>query len=201
MSLMCVVDWQNPGLRGLSLRKASHDDEAMQRLSLFGSMESCLSFAYLWRACPGVKIGEIKEFTGADSSGTMLSVNERKAQAGSILAVVADLLTLNQQAVLDASFGGEHGERHAAIERLVCALGDANKNRTLIRMLLMREFVFGQRYCPSQNAVARECGVSTYTASVVACKIAPAVAMLRDTAMETLRPAFERRMWVPHEET
>lgn len=200
MQNVCVVDWQNPGLRGLSLRKASRDDEALSRVSLFGSMESCLSFAFLWRACLGVKIGEIKEFTGADSSGTMLSVNEKKAQSAHILAVVDELLTPNQRAVLDASHGGEFGERHAAIERLVCAFEDANRNRTLIRMLLMREFVFGERYAPSQNAVARECGVSTYTASVVACKIAPAVAMLRGTAMETLRPAFERRSWIPHEE-
>jgi hypothetical protein len=202
MQGLCLRSGQDYADRsGLHLRSTAPDDEALSRVHLFRTMEACLSYAFLWRACPGVRIGEIKEFTGADSSGTMLSVNERKAQAGSILAVVADLLTLNQQAVLDASFGGEHGERHAAIERLVCALEDANKNRTLIRMLLMREFVFGERYAPSQNAVARECGVSTYTASVVACKIAPAVAMLRDTAMETLRPAFARKHWVPFEES
>lgn len=185
---------------GLHLRSTAANDEALSRVHLFRTMESCLSFAYLWRACAGVKIGEIKEFTGADSSGTALSTNEKKAQSAHIMAVIADLLTLNQRAVLDASFGGERGERHAAIELLTCTFEDANRNRTVIRMTLMREFVFGEKYMPSQSQVAKECGVNQATVSRVAAKIAPAVAMLRETAMETLRPAFERRNWIPPEE-
>jgi hypothetical protein len=164
-------------------------------------MESCLSYAFLWRACPGVRIGEIKEFTGADSSGTVLSVNERKAQAGSILTVIADLLTPNQRAVLDASFGGERGERRAGIEYLAVTFAGANSNSHLVRMVLMREFVFGERYSPSQSQLAKECGVNQATVSRVAAKIAPAVAMLRDTAMQTLRPVFARKHWVPFEES
>lgn len=202
MQSMCVVSREDFALRtGLTLRKASRDDEALSRISIFGSMEAALSFAFLWRACPGVKIGEIKEFTGADSSGTMLSVNEKKAQSAHILAVIADLLTLNQRALLDASFGGERGERRAGIEYLAVTFAGANSNSHLVRMVLMREFVFGQRYCPSQAQVAKECGVNQATVSRVAAKIAPAVAMLRETAMQTLRPAFARRMWVPPEET
>jgi hypothetical protein len=186
---------------GLHLRSVASNEEAMQRVHLFRTLEAALSYAFLWRACPGVRIGEIKEFTGADSSGTVLSVNERKAQAGSMMSVIESLLTRNQCAVLDATHGGERGERHDAIAWLTCTFESAHRNRTLVKMLLMREFVFGERYSPSQNAVARECGVSTYTASVVACKLAPAVAMLRDTAMNTLRPEFERRQWIPREET
>jgi Trp operon repressor len=160
-------------------------------------MESILSFVYLWRATDGVKIGEIKEFCGKEG-GMILSASEKKAQAGRVLDVIATHLSRDQQAVLDAQFGGEQGERCAAIDRLTCLFESANRNRTLVRMTLMREFVFGERYAPSQVQLARECGVNQATVSRVAAKIAPAVAELRESAIAKLEPEFARRGWIPH---
>jgi hypothetical protein len=184
-------------IRGtLTLRKASCDDEALSGVPLFRSMEAALSFAFSWRALLGVKVGEIKEYTGKEG-GMMLSTNEKKAQARFVLDVIASHLSLDQQAVLDASYGGEQGERCAAIDRLTCLFESANRNRTLVRMTLMREFVYGERYCPSQVQLARECGVNQATVSRIAAKIAPEVALLRESAIEKLTPAFARRGWIP----
>jgi hypothetical protein len=164
---------------------------------MFRSMESALSFAYLWRASAGVKIGEIKEYTGK-VGGMILSASEKKAQAGLILDVIESHLSRDQQALLDASYGGENGERHAGIERLthLCA----HQNRTLARMLMMREFVHGERYCPSQQDIARECAVHQATVSRVASKIAKTIAELRESTITKLRPAFERRGWINRQE-
>lgn len=166
---------------------------------MIGSVESELSFAYLWRATAGVKASEIKEFVGKES-GTILSASEKRAQAGLILDVIASHLSSDQRAVLDASYGGEHGERCAAIDRLVCLFEHVNANRTLVRMLTMRAFISGEKYCPSRAQIARECAVHPKTAERVADKIAAAVGDLRVSAIEKLRPAFERRGWVPREE-
>jgi hypothetical protein len=115
-------------------------------------MEAALQFAFNWRATSGVKASEIKEYTGK-VGGMILSASEKKAQAGLILDVIASHLSRDQQALLDASYGGENGERHAGIERLthLCA----HQNRTLARMLMMREFVHGERYCPSAPSIKR----------------------------------------------
>ena len=186
------------GRYGLTLREAAGDDAAMCRVPLFRSMEAVLQFAFNWRATSGVKASEIKEYTGK-VGGMILSASEKRAQAGLILDVIASHTNLDQQAVLDASYGGEHGERHKAIERLTCKLEHLHRNRTMIRMLLMREFVHGERYCPSQAQVARECGVNPMTASRVAAKIAPVIAELRESTIAKLRPAFERRGYVARE--
>jgi hypothetical protein len=160
-------------------------------------MEAALQFAFNWRATSGVKASEIKEYTGK-VGGMILSASEKKAQAGLILDVIASHLSRDQQALLDASYGGENGERHAGIERLthLCA----HQNRTLARMLMMREFVFGERYAPSQVQIARECGVNQATVSRTAAKIAAEIALLRDSALAKLAPAFQRRGWIPREE-
>jgi Trp operon repressor len=181
---------------GLTLRQTSRDDEALRGVPMFRSVESALQFVYTWRATDGVKASEIKEFCGREG-GMMLSASEKKAQAGLVLDVIASHLSRDQQAVLDAQFGGEQGERCAAIDRLTCLFESANRNRTLVRMTLMREFVYGERYCPSQVEVARECGVNQATVSRVAAKIAPAVEELRESAIEKLEPAFQRRGWIP----
>lgn len=196
MQRVCVDGGENIIWGPRTLRKAACDDEALSRVPLFRSMESVLSFAYTWRATDGVKASEIKEFCGKEG-GTILSASEKKAQAGLVLDVIATHLSRDQQAVLDAQFGGEQGERCAAIDRLTCLFESANRNRTLVRMTLMREFVFGERYCPSQVQVARECGVNQATVSRVAAKIAPAVAELRESAIVKLEPAFQRRGWIP----
>lgn len=162
-------------------------------------MEAVLSFAYLWRATAGVKVGKVGEFVAAESGAMILSASEKRAQAGLILDVIASHTNLDQQAALDAEFGGEHGERYKAIERLTCKLEHVNRNRSLVRMLLMREFVFGERYAPSQAQIARECGVNPMTASRVAAKIAPVIAELRESTITKLRPAFERRGYVARE--
>jgi hypothetical protein len=145
-----------------------------------------------------VKASEIKEYTGK-VGGMILSASEKRAQAGLILDVISSHTSADQQAVLDASYGGEHGERHKAIERLTCKFEHVNRNRSLVRMLLMREFVFGERYAPSQAQIARECGVNPMTASRVAAKIAPVIAELRESTITKLRPAFERRGYVARE--
>lgn len=183
---------------GLSLRAPQTDDEAVSRVALFGSMEAALSFAFTWRASDGVKASQIREFVGKEG-GMILSASEKKAQAGRILAVIASHLSRDQQAVLDATYGGEQGERHAAIERLTNI--NTHGNKTLVRMLVMREFVHGEKYCPSQAEIARECGVHPSSACRVAQKIAQDIGELRDSAIEKLRPAFERRGLIPREET
>lgn len=197
MQGLCV-DRGTDQLRGtLTLRKAARDDEAVCGLPMFRSMESALSFAFLWRASAGVKIGEIKEYTGK-VGGMILSASEKKAQAGLILDVIASHLSRDQRALLDASYGGENGERHAGVERLthLCA----HQNRTLVRMLMMREFIHGERYCPSQQDIARECAVHQATVSRVASKIAKTIAELRESTITKLTPAFQRRGWVPRDE-
>lgn len=182
------------------LRPAARDVEPVQRLALFRDLDSALSFAYMWRACPGVKIGEIKEYCGKEGGALILSTNERKAQAGLMLAVIESHLSLDQRALLDATYGGEQGERCAGIDRLMCRFEHLNRNRTMVRMLLMREFIFGERYTPSQNRIARECGVNAMSASRVAAKIAPEIAELRQATHAKLRPAFERRGWIQRDE-
>jgi hypothetical protein len=162
-------------------------------------MESALQFAYTWRATSGVRASEIKEFVGKEG-GIILSASEKCAQARIILDVIESHISLDQRAVLDAQFGGEQGERHAAINRLTCMFEHTSRNKTLVRMLLMREFVFGEKYCPSQNQVARDCGVNPMNASRIAAKIAPEVARLRESAIDKLTPAFQRRGWVAREE-
>jgi hypothetical protein len=67
-------------------------------------------------------------------------------------------------------------------------------------MLMMREFVLGERYAPSQVQIARECGVNQATVSRTAAKIAAEIALLRDSALAKLAPAFQRRGWIPREE-
>jgi hypothetical protein len=192
------LDDRQDQFRGtLTLRKAACDDEAMSRVPLFRCVESALQFAFNWRATDGVKASEIKEFCGKEG-GMILSASEKKAQAGLVLDVISSHLSRDQQAVLDASYGGEQGERCAAIDRLTCLFESANRSRTLVRMTLMREFVFGERYAPSQVQLARECGVNQATVSRVAAKIAPAVAELRESAIAKLEPEFARRGWIPH---
>jgi hypothetical protein len=182
---------------GLTLREAARDDEAMRGVPLFASMEAALSFAHLWRATSGVKASEIKEYTGK-VGGMILSASEKKAQAGLILDVISSHLSRDQRALLDAEYGGENGERHAGIERLthLCA----HQNRSLARMLMMREFVHGERYCPSQQDIARECAVHQATVSRVASKIAKTIAELRESTITKLTPAFQRRGLIPREE-
>lgn len=185
-------------LRGpLSLRKATGDDEAMRGVPMFRSVEEALRFSFHWRATDGVKASQIREFVGKEG-GMILSASEKKAQAGSILAVIASHLSRDQQAVLDAQYGGEQGERHAAIERLSSI--NTHGNRTLVRMLMMREFVAGERYCPRQAEIARECGVHPSSACRVAQKIAQEIGELRESTIKKLRPAFERRGWIQREE-
>jgi hypothetical protein len=160
-------------------------------------MESALLFAYTWRASSGVKASQIREFVGKEG-GMILSASEKCAQAALILDVIESHLSRDQQALLDASYGGENGERHAGIERLahLCA----HQNRTLVRMLMMREFVHGERYCPSQQEIARECAVHQATVSRVASKIAKTIAELRESTITKLTPAFQRRGLIPREE-
>lgn len=199
MQNVCLVGWEDKYGAALTLRSTARDDEALSRVSLFRDVEGALSFAYLWRATAGVKASEIKEFCGKEG-GMILSASEKRAQAGRILDVIESHLSRDQQAVLDASYGGEHGERSAAIDRLVCVFERANTSRTLVRLLMMREFVFGEKYCPSQAQIARECAVHPKTAERVAAKIATTVGDLRVSAIDKLRPAFETRGWVPREE-
>lgn len=200
MQSMCVAGGENQNGPGILVREAARHGQEVQSVPMFRSLEAALSFAYLWRACAGVKIGEIKEYTGKEGGAIILSASERKAQAGLMLAVIESHLSIDQRALLDATHGGENGERAAGIDRLIIRFESLNRNRSLIRNLLMREFIYGERYCPSQNRVARECGVNPMTASRVAAKIAPDIADLRLATMEKLRPAFERRGWISREE-
>jgi hypothetical protein len=66
-------------------------------------------------------------------------------------------------------------------------------------MLVAREFIFGCQYCPSLNRIARECGIHPQTVARAAAKVTPAIADLRKSAHEKLRPAFERRNWIERE--
>jgi hypothetical protein len=184
---------------GLTLRQAQADDEAMRRMALFGSMESALSFAYTWRATAGVKIGKIGEFVGKEG-GLMLSASEKRAQARLILDVIASHTSRDQQALLDAEYGGENGERAAGIERLEHLFGGIVRSRSVIRLMLMREFVYGEKRCPGAQEIADHCGVSRSTAYNAAAKIGPAIAALRESTIEKLRPAFERRGYIPRKE-
>jgi hypothetical protein len=180
----------------LTLRTAKPDDDS--RVPMFRSMEAALLFAYTWRARPGVKIGQIGEFTGKDGAA-MLSIHERKAQAQFILDVIESHLSHDQRALLDATHGGERGERHAGVERLVCLLEHVNRNRALVRMIVARDFVYGEGYSPSLSRIARDCGVSATTACRVAAQITPELAELRKATHAKLRPAFERRGWIARE--
>jgi hypothetical protein len=184
----------------LTLRKAAGDESALLGVPLFRSMEAALSFAYLWRATDGVKIGKIGEFVGKEG-GMILSASEKRAQARRILDVIESHTNLDQRAVLDAEYGGENGERAAGIERLEHLFGDIVRSRAVIRLMLMREFVYGSHYCPSAQHIADECGVSRSTAYNAAAKIGPAIAELRQATHEKLRPAFERRGWLARQET
>jgi hypothetical protein len=166
---------------------------------MFRSMDAALSFAYTWRARPGVKIGQIGEYTGPDAAALLLSVHEKKAQAQYVHDVIESHLSLDQRALLDATYGGERGERHAGVERLVCMVEGAHRNRTMVRMLVAREFIFGCQYCPSLNRIARECAIHPQTVARAAAKVTPAIADLRKSAHEKLRPAFERRRWIERE--
>lgn len=199
MQSVCLVGRENSVFGGCTLRTAAADDKAMPGIPLFRDVEGAIQFAFLWRATDGVKASEIKEFCGKEG-GMILSANEKKAQAGRILDVIASHLSRDQRALLDASYGGENGERCAGVDRLACIFEGINRNRTLVRLLMMREFIYGEKYCPSQAQVARECGVNPMTASRVASKIAQAVAELRTSTHEKLRPAFERRGWIEREE-
>jgi hypothetical protein len=167
---------------------------------MFRSMDAALSFAYTWRARPGVKIGQIGEYTGPDGAALLLSVHEKKAQAQYVHDVIESHLSLDQRALLDATYGGERGERHAGVERLVCLLEGAHRNRTMVRMLVAREFVFGEGYCWSLNRIARQCGIHPMTVTRAAAKVTPEILALRKSTHEKLRPAFERRGWIPRED-
>lgn len=169
-----------------------------ERIPLFRDMEGALSFAYTWRARQCVKTATYGEYTAPDGSAVVLSMHEKKAQAQHIIDVIESHLAADQRALLEATYGGD--ERNAALERLVCRFEDANRNRTVIRLVLMREFVFGERYMPSQGRIARECGVNQATVSRLAARIAPDIAELRAAAHARLRPAFERRGLIPREE-
>ena len=200
MSGLRLYDWKDYARdAGLTLRPPQADDEAVRRMALFGSMESALSFAYTWRATAGVKVGKVGEFVGKEGR-LMLSASEKRAQARLILDVVASHTSRDQQALLDAEYGGENGERAAGIDRLEHLFAGIVRSRAVIRLMLMREFVYGARYCPSAQEIADECGVSRSTAYNAAAKIGPAIAELRLATHEKLRPAFERRGWIQRQE-
>ncbi|MBN3822323.1 hypothetical protein G3O00_01650 [Burkholderia sp. Ac-20384] len=184
----------------LTLRSADREDAEAARVPMFRDMDTALLFAYTWRARPGVKIGQIGEYTGPDGSALLLSIHEKKTQAQFILDVVETHLSLDQRAVLDATYGGERGERPAAIDRLLPQFEHVNRNRALVRFLLMREFIFGEGYAPSISAVSRECSSNPMTGSRVAAKIATSVSELRKSVLEKLTPAFQRRGYIPREE-
>lgn len=182
----------------LTLRSADRDQAEADRAPMFRSMEAALLFDFTWRARPGVKIGQIGEYTGKDGA-EMLSIHERKAQAQFIADVIESHLSHDQRALLDASYGGERGERHAGVERLVCKFEHINRNRALVRMIVARDFLYGEGYCPSLSRIARDCGVNPSTACRVAAQITPKLAELRKATHEKLRPAFERRGWIARE--
>lgn len=183
----------------LTLRSRDRDEAEDARVPMFRSIEAALLFAYTWRARPGVKAATYGEFTGPDGAPLQLSIHEKKTQAQHIHYVLESHLSLDQLAILDATHGGEYGERYAGIERLLCTFEHLHRNRTLLRMLLMREFIFGEAYCPSQNQIARECGVSAMAASRAAAQLTPEVMKLRGEVHDKLRPAFERRGWIARE--
>jgi hypothetical protein len=172
--------------------------QEQERVPLFRDLEGALSFAYTWRARLCVKTASYGEYTAPDGSVLILSMHEKKAQAEHIHDVIASHLSADQRALLDATHGGD--DRHDAIERLVCRFEDANRNRTMLRMVLMREFIFGETYCPSQGRIARECGVNQATVSRIAARITQEIAALRQATHEKLRPALERRGLIPREE-
>lgn len=186
--------------RQYPVRQAAPDDGAVQRVCLFRDMESLLSFAFLWRATDGVKVGKVGEFIAAETGALMLSANEKRAQARRILDVIASHTNRDQQALLDAEYGGENGERAAGIDRLEHLFAGIVRSRSIIRLMLMREFVYGATYCPSAQHIADACGVSRSTAYNAAAKIGPAIAELRNATHEKLRPAFERRGWIQRQE-
>lgn len=183
----------------LTIRSTDKDREEADRAPMFRSLESALVFAYTWRARLGVKVGKVGEFTGPDCSALLLSVHEKKTQAQFILDVIESHLTPDQRALLDATYGGERGERAAGIDRLVCQFEHTNRNRALVRMILMREFVYGETYSPSLSRIARECGVNQSTASRTAAQITPEILAMREAAHKRLRPAFMRRGWIERE--
>ena len=185
---------------GITLRKAARNDEAMPGLPVFRSMDACLAFAYTWRALLGVKVGEIKEYTGKEGGTLVLTTHEKKAQARFILDVIESHLSIDQRAMLDATFGGENGERAAAIDHLMTLCAGMSSNRHLVELLLMREFIDSKRREINQAAIARECGVHPATACRVAARIMQAIGDLRDSTYEKLRPAFARRRWIPRED-
>ena len=180
----------------LTLRSHDENEAEAARVPMFRSIEAALLFAYTWRARPGVKAATYGEFTGPDGAELLLTVHEKKTQAQYVHYVLESHLSLDQRALLDATHGGEYGERYAAIERLLCQFEGVHRNRMLIRMLLMREFIFGESYCPSQNRIARECGVNAMAASRAAAVLTPEIIKLRERTHEKLRPAFERRGWI-----
>jgi hypothetical protein len=181
----------------LTLRTAKPDDGAAP--PLFRSLESALLFAYTWRSRSGVKAATYGEYTGPDGGALLLSVGEKKVQAEAIHEVCKTHLSHDQRALLDATHGGERGERHAGVERLVCLLEHINRNRGLVRMIVARDFVYGEGYSPSLSRIARDCGVSATTACRVAAHITPELAELRKATHAKLRPAFCRRGWVAWE--
>jgi hypothetical protein len=165
--------------------------------TLFRDMEGALSFAYTWGARLCVKTAKLGEYTAPEGGVIMLSMHEKKVQAQHILDVIESHLAADQRAILEATYGGD--ARHTAIERLTCRYEYAHRQRGMIRMILMREFVFGEPYMPSQGQIARECGVNQATVSRIAARIAPEIADLRTAAHDKLRPALERRGWIPRE--
>jgi hypothetical protein len=197
---MCLVYRENQNRNNTPLRQVVRDDEAVSRVPLFRDVESLLAFAFLWRATDGVKVAKVGEFIAAETGAMMLSASEKRAQARLILDVIESHTNLDQRALLDAEYGGENGERHAAIGRLEHLFAGIVRNRAVIRLMLMREFVYGAHYCPSAQHIADACGVSRSTAYNAAAKIGPAIAELRQATHEKLRPAFERRGWLAREE-
>jgi hypothetical protein len=200
MQGLCVSDWKDYARNaGLNVRAAKADDEALSRVAVFRSMEACLQFAYTQRALLGVKVGEIKEYTGKEGGTLVLSTHEKKAQARFILDVIESHLSLDQRAMLDATYGGESGERAAAIEHLMRLCAGMSSNQHLVKLLLMREFIESKSLNLCQARIASECGVHPRTTSRVAAKIMHLIGELRDSTHEKLRPAFERRGWCPRD--
>ena len=90
MQRLRVPDWKDYARNARpNVRPPKTNDEEMRGMALFGSMERALAFAYTQRAILGVKIGEIKEYTGKEGGSLILSAHEKKAQARFILDVIA----------------------------------------------------------------------------------------------------------------
>jgi len=171
----------------------------MQRICIFGSVHSGLSFSFENLAvAEGIKCPSYDEPTAnATEKKGKLSRLDQVAQAVWIMKATQDALSAAQMAWCTATYDGAGEAKRGALDTLCAAFSHLHANATLLAAVIDREFMIGETYCPSFGDIAKANNISKTVTVRLGVKVQKAALALGKSATAKLHATYKSHGWLP----